>query len=74
MLIVCICISEELFWVIPYNEISIKGNLNISKRSKYNIYKTERNVLAQTILSKASECKQCTLEEGMIPVSTFQKR
>ena len=31
MLIVCICTSEEKIWVIPYNDVNIKTNINVSK-------------------------------------------
>ena len=39
MLLICVCVSEEKIWVIPYNELNIKArNLNISEFSKYNDY------------------------------------
>jgi hypothetical protein len=47
MLIVCICIKEEKFWIIPFNEIREMKNLSISNKSKYNKYEVETHKLVE---------------------------
>ncbi len=72
MLIICICIQEERFWVIPFNEIKEMKNLTISNKSKYNKYEIEHNKLIET-LKKYDNLN--TLKEFMnVPTSNLQKR
>lgn len=49
MLIICICLQEERFWLIPFNEINEMKNLSISKKSKYNKYEVVRDKLIENI-------------------------
>ena len=45
MILICICISENKIWVIPYNDIKVKNKLNISiNKSKYNKYLVSNNL------------------------------
>jgi len=72
MLIICICIVEEKFWVIPFNEIKEMKNLTISEKSKYNKYEIEHKKLVET-LKNFSNLE--TNEENInIPKSNLQKR
>ena len=43
MIIICICQSDNKIWVIPFNEINVTSNVNISVKSKYNKYLVENN-------------------------------
>jgi hypothetical protein len=73
MLLICVCISDNKVWVIPYNELNIKNKLNISVVSKYNKYLVSDTIhtLLDTYLPL---CKTTTLEDGLTPASELQQR
>jgi hypothetical protein len=76
MLLICICISEEKIWIVPYNDINItKGNLNISKKSKYNKFLIEDNTKICSIIPKyETNIVRDTDELLMKPVTVLQQR
>ncbi len=74
MLLICICISEEKIWIIPYNELNIKcSNLNISNKSKYNIYLCNDNNNINLYINKYSQYTQ-SLNDILIPINSSQKK
>jgi hypothetical protein len=74
MLLICVNIEEQKIWIIPYNELTIKSNLNISIKSKYDKYLVHHDKIEEYINKYYDTCKQTTYEESMTPVSELQKR
>jgi hypothetical protein len=76
MLLICVCVSEEKIWVIPYNELNIKArNLNISEFSKYNDYGCGNNIILNRYIDlHKNKCMRQTLDECMLPVNDLQQR
>lgn len=75
MLIVCVCISEEKIWIIPFNDLKLKNSLNISVVSKYNKYFVEnKEIINEDIEKHIDKIKLLSLDDCMIPVAELQKR
>jgi hypothetical protein len=76
MLLICVCISEEKIWVIPYNELNIKArNLNISEFSKYNDYGCGNNLILNRYIDlHKNKCMRQTLDDCLLPVNDLQQR
>lgn len=73
-LIMCNCLEENKLWVLPFHAISHlkNGNLNISEKSKYNLYLvTDKNVY-EYIIKLIPNIRYFTLEECMKPQSPQQ--
>jgi hypothetical protein len=72
MLVICVSISEQKIWIVPYNDIK---KLNISEKSTYNIYylnnKENIPVLINNYMDKIVTDK---LEVLNTPISVYQKR
>jgi hypothetical protein len=74
-ILICICIEDNKFWIIPYNHLNIKCKLNISKKSKYNKYLVSDNKdISNTIDKYLNEIKLYSLTELNTPTSIYQKR
>jgi hypothetical protein len=76
MLLICVCISEEKIWVIPYNELKIKcSTLNISEFSKYNDYGCGNNLILNRYIDlHKNKCMRQTLDDCLLPVNDLQQR
>ncbi len=76
MLLICICISEDKIWIMPYNNINItKGNLNISKKSKYNKFLIEDNTKICSIIPQYETNIVRDIDELLMkPVTVLQQR
>lgn len=75
MLIICVCISENKVWIIPYNDLKVKSDINISLKSKYNKYLVENNEVMYTYINKyTSEYQNNTLEILLQPITNLQQR
>lgn len=68
-------VSEEKIWIMPYNDIHVNGNLNISKRSKYNAYFIDDNKKTGTVIPNyETKIVRNTDETFMKPVTILQQR
>lgn len=75
MLIMCVCISEDKIWIIPYNNLRIKTTLNISVKSKYNNYLVADKSTIYTHIDKyVTSYIMMTLSDCMRPTSVLQQR
>lgn len=71
--IICYCLEEDKLWLMSYNFVShLKGNLNISKKSKYNKFLVSKDTIYEHILKYISYIKYVKYEECMIPQSQQQ--
>jgi hypothetical protein len=75
MIILCISISEQKIWIIPYEDIKHLAYLNISARSKYNKYLIEdNNFLPEYIEKYADKCYTTDIDKLMTPSSPLQRQ
>lgn len=75
MLIICVCINENKIWIIPYDEVNINTNLNISLKSKYNKYLVQNNEDINKYIDKYCDRYQNNkLEELNKPQCQLQQR
>lgn len=75
MLIICISISDQKIWIIPYNDIKKLKRLNISEKSKYNIYLINDNKKINLAINKYLEkIVKDKLEVLNTPINIYQQR
>jgi len=75
MLICGVCTSENKIWIIPFNLLTVKTNLNISTTSKYNKYLVLDNLLLDEHIHKYNaHYTELALHECMTPISILQQR
>ena len=73
--LICYCIDENKIWIIPYNDISqLKCKINISKKSKYNMYISDNNNINDKLLQLYKSEKLFELEYCLIPINIYQQR
>jgi hypothetical protein len=72
-IILCYCISEDIYWLIPYNELILtnkKINLSLSEKSKYYKYCVEKENIVQILNNYYKEVvlynkKKCMISENI---------
>jgi hypothetical protein len=76
MILICICISENKIWIIPYNDINVKNKLNISiNKSKYNKYLVSDNLYINKFIEKYSDnIKKESFKFWFTPGNILQRR
>lgn len=76
MLIICICLEEEKFWIIPYNDIQAKTrtNITISNNDIYNKYLVTNDNIKDIILSYKDKYICNTEEHFNKPLCELQER
>lgn len=74
MLLLCICIQEQKVWLIPYNNLTVKTNLNISKISKYNQYIVDLSSIHNHIESYRNQIHCTTLDTLLTPSNNTQQK
>lgn len=74
MLLICVCNLEQKIWIIPYNELHLKKNLNISVKSKYSKYFVDKSNIYNAIESYIDKIIVSDLKSLMIPISILQQR
>jgi hypothetical protein len=74
MLIFCVCISEKKIWIMPFNELDITANINISLASKYNKYLIDNAIMKKYITGYLNQVTLLDLDTIMMPLSELQQR
>lgn len=77
MIIVFICISEELFWVLENKDINVKSKINIGNNSeKYGKFQINKTSLNEKFINLYNINKNIlnTKEFFNVPISIYQKR
>jgi hypothetical protein len=74
MLLLCVCIQEQKVWLIPYNNLTIKSNLNISRVSKYNQYMVDLSSIHDRIESYRNQIHCTTLDILCTPLTDTQQK
>ena len=74
MLLLCVCIQEQKVWAIPYNNLTVKGNLNISRVSKYNQYAVDLSSIRERIESYRNQIHCSSLDTLLTPSNDTQQK
>ena len=74
MLLFCTCITEKKSWLLPFNDVSTITVLNISIKSKYNIYEVKSDTLCKMIDMNLEKIEYLALSTIMEPINPLQKR
>lgn len=74
MLMICICISEQKIWIIPFNDITLKAKLNISVKSKYSKYLIDNQMIHTVIDKYESKIIHNNIDTILLPVNPTQQR
>lgn len=74
MLMICICIEEKKIWIIPYNDITVKASINISRQSKYNKYLIKNTKINEIISMYKNKIILNSLNIWMTPNNIYQQR
>jgi hypothetical protein len=75
MIMICYCIDEKKIWSIPYEDIEhLKNKLNISKKSKYNIYLTDPDNIVNKFIKYYENTKLFELDDCLKPINIYQQR
>lgn len=74
MLLICICNMEQKVWIIPYNNLDVKRQLNISIKSQYSKYLVDKLNIYNAIESYMDKIIVSDLKSLMTPISVLQQR
>lgn len=71
-IVICHCIDEDVYWLIPFNEVNLtneKLNLCLSTKSKYYKYYTDHGKIIDTLMKYYKETKLYNEDICMMPQS-----
>jgi len=74
MLLLCVCVLEKKVWVLPFNDINVRTNLNISIKSKYTKYEVNVDNIHEMIDTYIDKIEYLPLDIIMEPVTLLQQR